>query len=67
MQPGNRSPEYRFVVTGVALPIKDPDHEYPIAEVWRDTFRAIVKRIVAGEYELRAGGWKQDCRAGRPA
>ena len=53
LQPGDQPPEYRFVVTDPLLPIKDPDHEYPIAEVWRDTFRAIVARTVAGDYELR--------------
>ncbi len=35
------------------LPIKDPDQEHPIPGVWRDTFRVIVARIVAGDYELR--------------
>lgn len=40
-------------MTDEVLPIKDPQHEHPIAVVWRDTFRAIVACAVAGDYELQ--------------
>ena len=36
-------------------PIKDPDNEYPVPEEWRDTFRAIVDRFVARDYQLSIG------------
>jgi hypothetical protein len=36
-----------------SLPLKDPDGEHPVADVWRDTFRTIVARVVGGDYELR--------------
>ncbi len=34
------------------LPIKEADSELPVPDAWRDTFRTIVARIVAGDYEL---------------
>lgn len=36
-----------------SLPIKDPDLEHPVADVWRDTFRTIVAHIAEGDFELR--------------
>lgn len=35
------------------MPIRDGEREYPVAHAWRPTFRKIVSRIVAGDYELR--------------
>lgn len=35
-----------------SLQIKDPNREHPVPEPWRDTFRTIVARVLAGDYEL---------------
>ena len=35
-----------------SLPIREAEREHPIPTAWRNTLRAIVAQIVAGDYEL---------------